>query len=198
MGEKSAGFWGGGLLILQFVAGHTGSPLFAAPVFYAPLPGGHLIYILKSPGKVQLVGIPHHISDVRNGQLRQFQKLRGLGHPVGDQEFLGRLSHIFMKYFSEITPVQPAGGGDILYGDIVLEILLDEGDGFFNIEIPQAVSLSDLGGGGRAHQGVHEQIEMADEVKGGFLPVIDDIQHFFLHFFANIFIAGFVDGIFLA
>ena len=173
-------------------------PWLPAPVFYAPLPGGHLIYILESPGKVQLVGIPHHISDVRNGQLRQFQKLRGLGHPVGDQEFLGRLSHIFMKYFSEITPVQPAGGGDILYGDIVLEILLDEGDGFFNIEIPQAVSLSDLGGGGRAHQGVHEQIEMADEVKGGFLPVIDDIQHFFLHFLTNIFIAGFVDGIFLA
>ena len=72
-----------------------------------------------------------------------------------------------MENFSEITSIQPAGGGDILYGDIVLEILLDEGEGLLYVEVPQTASLSGLGRGrgGGADQAVQEQIEMPDQVE---------------------------------
>ncbi len=67
-----------------------------------------------------------------------------------------------MEDFPEIAPVQTAGSGHVLHGNIVLEILLDEGNRFLNIEIPQTVSLSHLGGGGGAHKFIYEQIEMSD------------------------------------
>ena len=115
---------------------------------------------------MQLVRIADCISYVRDRQFGQPQQLGGLGHAVGDQEFLGRLACIFMEDLTEITSVQAAGSSDILHGDIVLEILFNKGEGLFNIEVPQAVSAADLGGGGGAHKAVNEEEEMPDQVKG--------------------------------
>ncbi len=100
----------------------------------APLSWRDPIHILKRSGKMQLVRIAHCISGIRNGQVSEPQQFGGLGHAVGDQEILGRLSHIFMEDLAEIASVQAAGGRDILHGDIVLEVLLDEGNSLFDVE----------------------------------------------------------------
>ena len=106
----------------------------------APLPGGDLIDILEGPGKMQLIGIPHHVSDIGDGQVREQQKLGGLGHAVGDEEFLGSFAHALMKYFPEVAAVESAGRRNILHGNIILKILFDEGESLLDIKIPQAVS----------------------------------------------------------
>ena len=62
---------------------------------------------------MQLVRVAHRISGIRNGQIGEPQQLGGLGHAVGDQEILGRLSHIFMEDLTEIASVQAAGEHDL-------------------------------------------------------------------------------------
>ncbi len=144
----------------------------------APLSWRDPIHILKRSGKMQLVRVAHRISGIRNGQIGEPQQLGGLGHAVGDQEILGRLSHIFMEDLTEIASVQAAGGRDILHGDIVLEVLLDKGNRFFDIEVTQAVSSADFGRRSGTYKAVDKEKEMPDQVKWGLILVVDDIKHF--------------------
>ena len=144
----------------------------------APLSWRDPIHILKRSGKMQLVRIAHCISGIRDGQVGEPQQLGGLGHAVGDQEILGRLSHIFVEDLTEIASVQAAGGCDILHGDIVLEVLLNEGNRFFDIEIAQAVSSADPGGGSGTYKAVDKEKEVPDQMEGGLVLMVDDIKHF--------------------
>ena len=132
---------------------------------------------------MKLVWITHRVSDIRNGQFGQLQQFSGLGHAVRDQKRLWRFSCSLMKYFPEIASVQAAGGGDILHGYVILEILFDKGKSFLNIEIAKTVSLVDLCGGGGTDKAVNKQIEVSDQMKGRFLFMIYDIQHFIFHIF---------------
>ena len=83
-----------------------------------------------------------------------------------------------MEDLTEIAPVQTAGSRDILHGDRVLEILLDERNRLAYVEVAQAVSTAQLRQAAGAHEAVYEQIEVPDQVKGGFLLVVNDIEHF--------------------
>jgi len=111
---------------------------------------------------VQLVWISNCISDIADRKGSQFQQFGSFGHTVGNQEFLWGFSHIFAENLSEITPVQTTGSGNIFYGNIILEILLNKGKRFLNIEVPQAAAPVCLSGGRGVHQAVYEQIKMAD------------------------------------
>ena len=86
---------------------------------------------------MQRIRISHSISNISNGQCRQPQKLRGLRHPIGNQKFLRCFSYTFPKNLSEIAAVQTTEVSDTLHRDLILEILLDKGYGFFNIEVLQ-------------------------------------------------------------
>lgn len=127
---------------------------------------------------MQLVQITDCFSDIRNRQFSQPEQFGGLGHAVGDQEFLGRFACIFMEDLTEITPVQAAGSGDIFYGDAVLEVLFNIGEGFLDIEIAQTISSDDAGRRDGAYKAVNEKEEMSDQMKGRLIPVIDNIEHF--------------------
>lgn len=59
---------------------------------------------------MQLVRVAYCISGIRDGQVGEPQQFGGFGHAVGDQEILGRLSHIFVEDLTEIASVQAAGG----------------------------------------------------------------------------------------
>lgn len=83
-----------------------------------------------------------------------------------------------MEDLTEIASVQAAGGRDILHGDIVLEVLLDEGNSLFDVEIAQAVSSADLGGGSGTYKAVNKKKEVPDQMKGGLIFMVDDIKHF--------------------
>ena len=144
----------------------------------APLSWRDPIHILKRSGKMQLVRVAYCISGIRDGQVGEPQQFGGFGHAVGDQEILGRLSHIFMEDLAEIASVQAAGGRDILHGDIVLEVLLDEGNSLFDVEITQAVSSADLRGGSGTYKTVNKEKEVPDQVEGGLVLMVDDIKHF--------------------
>ena len=72
---------------------------------------------------MKLVRISDGISDIVDGQRRQFQQFRGLGHAVAEQELLRGLPDGIFEDPSEIGAVQSAECGDALDGYIVLEIL---------------------------------------------------------------------------
>ena len=61
---------------------------------------------------------------------------------------MGSLSQCFLEDLPEVAAVQAAGGGDILYGDIILEILFHISQCFFNIEVtdPPAFLCCHIGG----------------------------------------------------
>ena len=82
-----------------------------------------------------------------------------------------------MEDLPEVAPVQTAGSRDILHGDRVLKILFDKRDCLAYIKIAQAVSAAQLRQAAGADEAVYEQIEVSDQVKGGFLLVFNDIQH---------------------
>lgn len=149
--------------------------MLPAVVFIPPLSGGNAISVLKGSGKVQLIWITDRISDIPDGQPCQFQQFRRLGHAVGDQEILRGFSGIFPKDFAEIASVQAAERSNILDRNIVLEILLDKRESFFNIEIAQAVSFVDLTGSGGTDKTVDEQVKVPDQVKGRFFFVVYNI-----------------------
>ncbi len=74
-----------------------------------------------------------------------------------------------MKYLSEITSVQAADRGDLFHSNRILKILLDVGEGFLDIEIPECAALAETHGAGGAHEKIDKQVQVADQVKGGFL-----------------------------
>ena len=123
-----------------------------------PLPRGDLVYIFKGPGKMQLAGISHRIADIPDGQVRQLQKLRRLGHPVADQKLLGTLTHGVPENLAKIAAVQIAKAGDVLHGDVVLEILFHKGDRLPDIEIPDLAALHHSAAGRGSGQIIHKQV----------------------------------------
>ena len=76
---------------------------------------------------MQLARIAHGAADIADRKAGQLQKFRRFAHSVADQEFLRRLAYGVTEDLAEIAAVQVAEGRDVLHGDIVLEILLNEG-----------------------------------------------------------------------
>ena len=101
------------------------------------LPWGNTVNILKRSGEMKLVIVAHLLGDFPYGQSGFFQKLGGSGHAVVKEKCLGAFSHGFPEHFSEVAPVQAADGGDLLNGNIPLEISLNESKCFSDIEVPK-------------------------------------------------------------
>lgn len=57
---------------------------------------------------MKLIVIPHRLTDIADGKMRQLQKLRGFCHAVIQQKILRRTPDGIFKYLSEITSVQSA------------------------------------------------------------------------------------------
>lgn len=121
---------------------------------------------------MELVGIAYRIGDVSDGQAGQLQKLGGFDHAVVEQEFLGSLSQCFLEDLSKVAAVQAAGGGDILHGDIILEILFHISQCFLNIEVTDPPALLCCHIGGRTGEKIQEQISVSDQVQGGAYPYV--------------------------
>ena len=144
---------------------------------------------------MKLVRIAHRVSDIAYGQTGQLQKLRGFYHAVVHDELFGRLSHRFFEDPSEIAPIETAEFCNALNGDIVLKILLDIAEGFLDIKVSQTSFRRYLHGGRGAGKIIHEQIEVADQMEGGFVSVFCHIDHLLLHALAQIFGLGVIDRI---
>ena len=101
------------------------------------LPWGNTVNILKRSGEMKLVIVAHLLGYFTYRQSGFFQKLGSSGHAVVEEKCLGAFSHGFPKHFSEVAPVQAADGGDLLNGNIPLEISLNESKCFSDIEVPK-------------------------------------------------------------
>ena len=71
-----------------------------------------------------------------------------------------------MENFPEITAVQSTEGRDILYADIILEVLFDEGQGFFDVEISDLSALFYPARGRGTGQVIQKKIQVTDQMKG--------------------------------
>src|SRR5699024_8417160 len=156
-------------------------------------PGRYAVDLFESPGKVELVGVAHRVSDIADGESGKLQQLAGLGHPVIDQKFLGGFTCGIPEDFAEIAAVQSAESRDIFNGYIILKVLFDKGKRLFNIKIPHTVSISRKDGLYGTGQIVHKQIQMAREMEGRLLRVPDNIEKFFRHLPAQILLMGTVN-----
>ena len=63
------------------------------------------IYIFKSPGEMQLIGIADRAPDLGDGIARHAQQLTGFDHAVINKEFLRGFTHGFLEYFAEVAAV---------------------------------------------------------------------------------------------
>ena len=104
-------------------------------MFGSPYPGGFTVYFLESPGKMKGIAVPDGACDILDREPGKLQKFRGFDHPVLDQEFLRSLSQGLAEEGAEVAAVQAAVPGDVFHGYIILEVLFNEGDGFFDIEV---------------------------------------------------------------
>lgn len=143
---------------------------------------------------MELVWIAYRVPHVRDGQGGHLQQLPGLGHAVGDEELLGRFPHCVVEDLSEVAPVQVAEGGDVLHRDVVLEVLLNKCHGLPDVEVPHPVPLALEGGGVGLVQVVQEQIQVSDQVEGGLLGVVGDVDHLLHHLPGQILVPGPVYG----
>lgn len=141
---------------------------------------------------MKLVFIPDGGTDIRNGKRGQFQKFRRLYHPVMHQKFLRRASHRVAEDLAEITPVDAAYRGDLLYGYIVLEILLDEIDRFFYIIVAHLTAVHRRGPLGGAGEVIQKKIKMPHQMHRGFFGVMDNIVHLLHQHFPQFFGMGMV------
>lgn len=103
------------------------------PIF----PWGNTVDILKGSGKVKLVVIADLLGNFTYRQSGFFQKLSRPRHPVMEEERLWAFSHGFPEHLSKVAPIQAADGGDLLNGNIPLEISLNESKCFSDIEVPK-------------------------------------------------------------
>ena len=141
------------------------------------------------------IAVPDGACDILDGEPGKLQKFCGFDHPVLDQEFLGRLSQGLAEEGAEITAVQATVPGDVFHGYIILEVLFNEGDGFFDIEVLDLSAGSALKGSHGAGQVIQEQKAVAQEMVGGFFTVVDDVEHLFHHKLAKILGMAVIDGI---
>ena len=115
------------------------------------LPWGNTVNILKRSGEMKLVIVAHLLGNFAYRQSGFLQKLGGSGHAVVEQEGLGTFSHGFPEYLSKIASVQAADGGDLLNGNIPLEISLNESKCFSDIEVPKTPGALGTAMSGRFH-----------------------------------------------
>ena len=125
----------------------------------------------------------------------QLQQLCRLEHPVIHQELLGRFSQCLLEDLPEVGAVQSADAGNILNGDIVLEVVFDIRQCLVDIEVPELSAALHLLICCGAHQIVQEQIQMPDEVERRGVLVACDVQHFVCHIFPEVFVPCVIDGL---
>ena len=146
-------------------------------MFGSPYPGGFTVYFFEGPGKMKGIAVPDGACDILDGEPGKLQKFCGFDHPVLYQEFLGRLSQGLAEEGAEVAAVQAAVPGDVFHGYIILEVLFNEGDGFFDIEVLDLPAGSALKGSHGAGQVIQEQKAVAQEMVGGFFAVVDYVEH---------------------
>ena len=138
------------------------------------------MYIFESAGEMQLVGVAHLRRDFPDGLFGFLEQLGGASHAVVQQIFLRAFAHRIPENFAEIAAVQPADSGDVLDGNIILVVLVDEAQRLPHVEIPQPPLAKIAPGGGAGRQLFQKQEPMADEVNGVGVAVVDNVQHFVL------------------
>ena len=120
----------------------------------------------EGTGKMKLAWIAHGVAYISDGQLRQLQKFRGLGHAVINQKFLGAFAKGIPEYLSEIASVQTAESCDIFHRDIILKILFNIRDGLLNVKIAHPAALKQSSAGGGAGQIIQKKVQGSYEMKG--------------------------------
>ena len=143
---------------------------------------------------MQLVLISHGGSDIRDGERSKFQKLPRLYHAVIHQKLLRGSPHGVAKDLSEIATVDTAYAGNLLDRDIVLKILLDKIDRFLNKLVTHPAAVHRCRSRGGAGEIVQKQMEMSDQVHGGFLGMMDDVVHLLFHQLPQFLGTGMIDG----
>ena len=90
---------------------------------------------------------------------------------------MGRAAHILLENFAEITAVQLAHVGQLLHSDLPGVVVLHQGDGLLDVEIPELAAVELLPAGGGLDQPIHKQAKMADQMEGGGVRVVGDVEH---------------------
>ena len=136
---------------------------------------------------MELIRIPYRIADITDGQLGQLEQLRCFCHSVAEQELLGGFPDSFFENTPEVGAVQPAELSNPFYRDIILEILFNIIQSFFNIEITDFPAGRQMHGHRGTGQVVDEKEEMPDQVEGRFVSVLRNVEHLVFHEFAQLF-----------
>ena len=108
---------------------------------------------------------------------------------------LGAFAHGVPEHLAEVAAVQPADRRDLLDGDVTLVVLLDEGEGFLDVKIPDPALAAAAPPRRALDQLVQEQKPVGDQVDGAGIAVVDDVHHFLFDHFAGVGVAGGVDGL---
>ena len=147
-----------------------GPALFFVPVFGvdqvggAVLPGGNAVDVFEGSGKVQLVVVADLGGNLADGQAGLLQQLGGPGHPVVQQVGLGAFAYGIPEHLAEVTAVQPADRRNLLDGDVTLVVLLDEGEGFLDVKIPDPALAAAAPPRRALDQLVQEQKPVGDQI----------------------------------
>ena len=114
---------------------------------------------------MKLITVSHSRTDIPDRQLCQLQKLSSFYHTVAEQKFLGSFSDCFFEYLAEITSVESAYVCNILNGNIILEIMLDEFQCFMNIKVTQLAAVMHLNALGGTGKIIYKQEKMTNKMK---------------------------------
>ena len=142
-----------------------------------PLLRRSAVAFFKGAGEVKLIGISTPDGDLTDRSVAAAHQLRGFGQPNSNQKFLGWTAHVILEQFSEVAAVEPAGVCNFLHCQVPLIVLLNVVDRLLDIEVLKLVSLGVQPGGGGLHQGVYKEIQGADEVEGGCIGMLGDVEH---------------------
>ena len=129
---------------------------------------------------MELIGVADGGPDLADGITGQFQQFSRLDHAVTDQKFLGRFADGFPEYFAEIAPVEPGALGDVFYGNVQHVVVFNKSQSFLDIEVLD-FSFGGLVFPDGSCQGVNEDIEVSDQMKGRLFFILHDIDHLVAH-----------------
>ena len=149
----------------------------------------------ECPGEVELVGVPAPDRDLTDGGAGAAHHLCRLGQAHPDEKFLRRTAHVVLEQLAEIAAVEPAGVGHLLHSQVALIVLFHVVHRLLDVEVLELVPLGAQAGGGGAHQGVHEQIQITDQVEGGCAGVVGNVQHQVTDLLAARLVVRSVDGL---
>ena len=133
---------------------------------------------------MKLIGIAHLLGNFSDGNSGGGQEFCGSGYAERDQEFLGRLSHLFPEDLSKIAPVQFALPGKVFYSDGIHVILFDKDNGFMDIKFLQRTALESAAAGRAADEQIQRQVQMADDVQGTGAFMVGNIEQLVSEAFA--------------